>query len=195
MSAVTPKAEVNSERQRLRYGPLRDDPAAGLIQAPNRSLESCATNSTILNGPPSKRCCRLVGGSQPSRRSKRLKQLENENAKLKKLPVEQMLDSAALRELLAKNSGPLTKREGVAHLRAWRNDGACSIVNADRKMIPLSVEPPPDTELCRRLRDLASERKRAALPPHLPVDLDRKRVMSFSYEEIIGSKIILRNEC
>lgn len=34
--------------------------------------------------------------------AKRLKQLENENAKLKKLLAEQMLDAAALRELLAK---------------------------------------------------------------------------------------------
>ena len=35
--------------------------------------------------------------------AKRLKQLEDENAKLKKLLAEQMLDAAALRELLAKN--------------------------------------------------------------------------------------------
>ena len=34
--------------------------------------------------------------------AKRLKALENENAKLKKLLAEQMLDAAALRELLAK---------------------------------------------------------------------------------------------
>jgi hypothetical protein len=34
--------------------------------------------------------------------SKRLKQLEDENAKLKKLLAEQMLDAAALRELLSK---------------------------------------------------------------------------------------------
>ena len=34
--------------------------------------------------------------------AKRLKQLEDENAKLKKLLVEQMLDAAALRELLSK---------------------------------------------------------------------------------------------
>lgn len=33
--------------------------------------------------------------------AKRLKALENENAKLKKLLAEQMLDAAALRELLA----------------------------------------------------------------------------------------------
>jgi putative transposase len=34
--------------------------------------------------------------------AKRLKQLEDENAKLKKLLAEQMLDGAALRELLSK---------------------------------------------------------------------------------------------
>jgi len=35
--------------------------------------------------------------------AKRLKALEEENAKLKKLLAEQMLDAAVLRELLAKN--------------------------------------------------------------------------------------------
>ena len=35
--------------------------------------------------------------------AKRLKQLEDENAKLKKLLAEQMLDATALRELLSKN--------------------------------------------------------------------------------------------
>ena len=34
--------------------------------------------------------------------AKRLKALEDENAKLKKLLAEQMMDTAALRELLAK---------------------------------------------------------------------------------------------
>ena len=39
--------------------------------------------------------------------AKRLKQLEDENAKLKKLLAEQMLDAAAMRELLSKKwQGP-----------------------------------------------------------------------------------------
>lgn len=41
------------------------------------------------------------GGKEVSE-AKRLKALEEENAKLKKLLAEQMLDAAALRELLAK---------------------------------------------------------------------------------------------
>jgi putative transposase len=42
-------------------------------------------------------------GGMDASEAKRLKQLEDENAKLKKLLAEQMLDAAALRELLAKN--------------------------------------------------------------------------------------------
>ncbi|MDW9714600.1 transposase, partial [Sinorhizobium meliloti] len=42
------------------------------------------------------------GGMEVSE-AKRLKALEEENVKLKKLLAEQMLDAAALRELLAKN--------------------------------------------------------------------------------------------
>jgi putative transposase len=44
--------------------------------------------------------------------AKRLKALEEENAKLKKLLAEQMLDAAALRELLL--VGPAAKRAAVA---------------------------------------------------------------------------------
>ena len=47
--------------------------------------------------------------------AKRLKQLEDENAKLKKLLAEQMLDAAALRELLSKKV--LVRSVGVAHIR------------------------------------------------------------------------------
>ena len=42
-----------------------------------------------------------IGGMEVSE-AKRLKALEEENAKLKKLLAEQMLDAAALRELLSK---------------------------------------------------------------------------------------------
>ena len=50
--------------------------------------------------------------------AKRLKALEDGNAKLKKLVAEQMLDAAALRELLSKNGRAAAKRAAVAHLEA-----------------------------------------------------------------------------
>jgi putative transposase len=50
--------------------------------------------------------------------AKRLRSLEEENRKLKKLLAESILDQAALKGLLAKKMvGPVAKREAVAHLR------------------------------------------------------------------------------
>jgi putative transposase len=46
--------------------------------------------------------------------AKRLKALEEENVKLKKLLAEQMLDVAALRELLAKNVWSASSVQGYA---------------------------------------------------------------------------------
>jgi putative transposase len=59
--------------------------------------------------------------------------------------------------------GPAVKREGVAHLQAamgLSERRACSIINADRKMIRYRSCRPPDTELRKHLRELANERKR-----------------------------------
>ena len=59
--------------------------------------------------------------------------------------------------------GPAAKREGVAHLMAvmgLSERRACSLVNADRKMVRYKSRRPADTELRARLRDLANERKR-----------------------------------
>lgn len=46
--------------------------------------------------------------------AKRLKALEEENAKLKKLLADQMLDAAALRELLSKNVWSASSVQGYA---------------------------------------------------------------------------------
>ena len=57
------------------------------------------------------------GGLEVSE-ARRLKALEDENRKLKKLLAESMLDTAALKELLTRKMvGPAAKREAVAHLR------------------------------------------------------------------------------
>ena len=57
------------------------------------------------------------GGMEVSE-AKRLKALEDENTRLKKLVAEQMLDVAALRKLLAKVVGPAAQRDAVTHLKA-----------------------------------------------------------------------------
>ena len=59
--------------------------------------------------------------------------------------------------------GSVVKREAVAHLRAklgLSERRACKIVGADRRMVRYQSCRPPETELRRRLRDLANERRR-----------------------------------
>ncbi|MEL7281169.1 MAG: IS3 family transposase [Pseudomonadota bacterium] len=96
--------------------------------------------------------------------AKRLKELEGENAKLKKLLAEQMLDAAAMKELLSRKLvGPAAKRKAVAHLTGsmgLSERRACCLVDADRSMIRYQSRRPPDTGLRQRLRDLANERRR-----------------------------------
>ena len=95
--------------------------------------------------------------------AKRLKQLEDENAKLKKLLAEQMLDVAAFGSFCQKNGrarraarrrrasagrdGPVGT-SGLHHRRRGSQDG------------PLSVLPAGGCGLRARLRDLANERRR-----------------------------------
>jgi len=62
--------------------------------------------------------------------------------------------------------GPVAKREGVAHLQAvmgLSERRACSIVDADRKMIRYRSRRAPDTELRTQLRDLANARGASAI--------------------------------
>ncbi|WP_309957664.1 IS3 family transposase [Agrobacterium tumefaciens] len=96
--------------------------------------------------------------------AKRLKALEDENAKLKKVLAEQMLDAAALRELVGKKMvGPAAKREAVTHLKAvmgLSERRACQIISADRKTIRYRSSRPPEVDLRAKLRDLANERWR-----------------------------------
>src|SRR5438309_6753980 len=72
--------------------------------------------------------------------AKRLKALEDENAKLKKLLAEQMLDASALRELLAKKLGRQSRLSG--RMKQWGSsvpDGRCGMTRTSGRL-------PPDRE-------------------------------------------------
>src|SRR5262249_58443886 len=72
--------------------------------------------------------------------AKRLKALEDENAKLKKLLAEAMLDNAMLKDVASKKMvTPAVRREAVVHLRAAYEVSerrACSALGADQTPIP-----------------------------------------------------------
>ncbi|MCA2412121.1 IS3 family transposase [Rhizobium leguminosarum] len=103
------------------------------------------------------------GGMEVSE-AKRLKALEDENARLKKLLAEQMLECGRTpRASCKKKVGPAAQRGAVTHLKAvmgLSERRACQIISADRKTIRYRSSRPPEVELRAKLRDLANERRR-----------------------------------
>jgi putative transposase len=89
--------------------------------------------------------------------------LEAENAKLKRLLADAMLDNAAMKNLLEKMVTPAAGREAVAHLLggcAMSERRACRVVAAARSGVRYQRRRPDDDRLRKRLKALAEERRR-----------------------------------
>ncbi|MFP7675597.1 IS3 family transposase [Marivita sp. S0852] len=102
------------------------------------------------------------GGMEVSEAA-RLKALEDENAKLKRLLADTMLDNVVLKDLPGKELTTLTKRREAA-LRAMRDHDisqrrACRLVGVDPKTV--RRERPPDCpEIRKEMRGIAGKRRR-----------------------------------
>ncbi|WP_371328231.1 IS3 family transposase [Novosphingobium sp. NDB2Meth1] len=103
------------------------------------------------------------GGLEVSE-ARRLRSLEEENARLKKLLAEAMLDNAVLKDLASKGMvTPGAKREAGAH--ACEHHGpserrACALVGVSRRVVRYRSSRPVDGPLRQRQRELAGERRR-----------------------------------
>ncbi|MBN9348026.1 MAG: IS3 family transposase [Devosia sp.] len=96
--------------------------------------------------------------------ARRLKSLEDENRKLKKLLAEQMLDVATLREALGKKLlRPGSRRAFVSWAMQEKNYSqrrACRLIGMDPKTYRYRSRRPDDLEVRARLKTLAGERRR-----------------------------------
>jgi putative transposase len=96
--------------------------------------------------------------------AKRLKQLEDENSKLKKLLAEAMLDNAMLKDITSKKMvTPAVEREAVAHLvEAYQvsQRRACKVVACCRMTVRYRSVKLEDSALRDRMRAIAHERRR-----------------------------------
>ena len=95
--------------------------------------------------------------------AKRLKALEDENAKLKKLLAEAMLDNAMLKDVASKMLTPAARREAVAHLQSAfevSERRACAVLGVDRTSFRYRSSRPADAAVRARLRELAAVRRR-----------------------------------
>ena len=125
--------------------------------------------------------------------AKRLRSLEDENAKLKRLLADAMLDNVALKDLLSKN-GDARRQAGSCRpshgdLRVERGARACQVIRADRKRVRYRSCRPADADLRRRLRELAGEQRRFGyrrlhvLLRHEGHGLNRKKTQRLYREE------------
>ena len=96
--------------------------------------------------------------------ARKLKGLEDENRRLKKLLAESMLDVATLRELLAKKLlTPRLPRKAAAWAMTETSHSqrrACALVGMDPKTYRYESRRPDDAGIRKRLRELAEQRRR-----------------------------------
>ncbi|MGQ3152603.1 IS3 family transposase [Brevundimonas mediterranea] len=96
--------------------------------------------------------------------ARRLKALEDENARLKRMLADAMLDNVALKDLLGKKVvTPAGYREAAGHLQAayeMSERRACRVLGVDRTSVRYQATRPDDGALRDRLKALAQERRR-----------------------------------
>ncbi|QHO77694.1 IS3 family transposase [Bradyrhizobium sp. CCBAU 051011] len=103
------------------------------------------------------------GGMEVSE-AKRLKTLEDENTRLKRLLADAMLDNAALKDLGGKEMvTPAAKRKAVAHLQGafgMSERRACKAIGCCRMTMRYQTTRADEAGLRQRMRAIAQERRR-----------------------------------
>jgi putative transposase len=141
------------------------------------------------------------GGMEASD-AKRLKALEDENAKLKRLLAEAMLDNAMLKDIASKKwwRPGLFGKPCLTFVRSIRSAsaGACRVLNADRSSIRHKSVRPPDDAIRKRLRELAGgamsdvfisySNKDRALAAKVAADLEAIGYSVWWYYNLIGGR-------
>src|SRR5882672_2231975 len=100
------------------------------------------------------------GGLEVSE-ARRLKALEDENRRLKKLLAESMLDNAALKDLLGKRLKPASRRiaaTGLIEQYRMSRVRACRLLGINRSSLGYQPRRPDDSTVRQRLRELAAQR-------------------------------------
>ncbi|WP_244473932.1 IS3 family transposase [Rhizobium sp. Leaf321] len=112
--------------------------------------------------------------------ARKLKALEDENAKLKKLLAETMLDNAILKDVASKKLvTPDVKRDAVAHVcmqHGVSQRRACEVLSIDRSSVRYRSVRPDDADIRAAMKLVASERRRFGYR-RIHVMLDRQGIV------------------
>ena len=99
--------------------------------------------------------------------AKRLRELETENAKLKRIVADQVLDMSAMKELLRNIGEPVAKRRAVGFLMSALGLGerrSCRIVGLSRSVAQYRPVARDDDAVIARMRVLAAAHRRYGCP-------------------------------
>ena len=108
--------------------------------------------------------------------ARRLKSLDDENVRLKKLPAEQMLTNAILKDVAAKNGDARRKAGAVVHaceMHGGSQRRACQALRIDRSTVRHTSTRPDDAPLREAIKAVAAERRRIGYR-RIHVMLDRQ---------------------
>ncbi|WP_442132283.1 IS3 family transposase [Rhizobium leguminosarum] len=112
--------------------------------------------------------------------ARKLKALEDENARLKKLLAETMLDNAILKDVAFKKMvTPEVKRGAVAHVckqHGVSQRRACEVLSIDRSSVRYCSVRPDDADIREAMKAVASERRRFGYR-RIHVMLDRQGIV------------------
>lgn len=95
--------------------------------------------------------------------AKKLRALEDENNRLKRMLADAMLDNAALKDLATKILSPDVKRRAVSDVmdrHGLSERRACELADLHRSVFQYQKQDQGDEALRKRLRELANERRR-----------------------------------
>jgi transposase-like protein len=102
------------------------------------------------------------GGLMPSE-TRRLKQLEEENGKLKRIVADLALDKEMLQDVIKRKLGLARRRELVDRVRATCQVSirrACSVLKAERSSYHYKGKRRPQAVLSKRIKEIAETRVR-----------------------------------
>ncbi|WP_333722097.1 IS3 family transposase [Agrobacterium tumefaciens] len=111
--------------------------------------------------------------------ARKLKALEDENAKLKKLLAEAMLDNAILKDVASKKMVTPDVKRNAVHVCAQHGVSqrrACEVLSVDRSSMRYSSVRPDDASIREAMKTVASERRRFGYR-RIHVMLDRQVIV------------------
>jgi putative transposase len=153
----------------MRKSRFTEEQIIGILQEQEAGMKTTAVCRKHGVSAPTFYAWKAKYGGMSVPESKRLKQQEEDNPRLKPLLAGAMLDNTVLKDITSRKVvTPVARRTAVAVVREARGISqrrACSVLGADRSSVRYRRRRADDAAERARLKALAAERRRAMCDP------------------------------